>query len=131
METRDRLRRFVITPEEAESYTPPRHTGTTNLLYLARDQLGSKQFEVVMGRPVPGGGGEPHFHDRTEQLIFVLQGRGLSEMEGQQFEIGPRTLVFHPPGQVHRELAVTEDFEALVIYSPPFGVKNAAAFKNR
>jgi mannose-6-phosphate isomerase-like protein (cupin superfamily) len=52
-------------------------------------------------------------------------------MEGEQFEIGPRTMVFHPPGQVHRELAVTKDFAALVVYSPPFGVKDAAAFRSR
>jgi len=131
MGTRETLRRYIITDAEAERYTPPRHTGTTNLLYLAKDQLGSAQFEVVVGTPAPGGGGEPHFHDRAEQLVFVLQGRGVSEMEGERFEIGPRTLVFHPPGQVHRELAVTADFEVLVVYSPPFGVKHAAAFRQR
>jgi hypothetical protein len=26
---------------------------------------------------------------------------------------------------------VTDDFEALVVYSPPFGVKDAAAFRSR
>jgi quercetin dioxygenase-like cupin family protein len=131
MAERDALRRYIIEEADAERYKPPRHAGTTNLLYLAAEQLGSRQFEVVVGRPAPGGGGEPHFHDRTEQIVFVLQGRGLSEMEGEQFEIGPRTMVFHPRGQVHRELAVTDDFEALVVYSPPFGVKDAAAFRSR
>ncbi len=129
--THDELRRFIITEEEAERYTPPRHVETTNLLYLAKATLGSRQFEVVVGQPRPGGGGEPHFHDRTEQFIFVLQGRGVSEMEGERYEIGPRTLVFHPPGQLHRELAVTEDFQVLVAYSPPFGVKDATAFRGR
>ncbi len=128
---REDLRRFIIAEADAERYVPPHHTETTNLLYLARGALGSTQFEVVVGHPRPGGGGEPHFHDRTEQLIYVLQGRGISEMEGERFEIGPRALVFHPPGQVHRELAVTEDFQALVVYSPPFGVKDAAAFRSR
>jgi len=129
--SRTDLRRYIITEDEAETYTPPHHVDTTNRLYLPKGALGSVQFEVVVGAPRPGGGGEPHFHDVTEQIIFVLRGRGLSEMEGEQFAIGPRTLVFHPPGQVHRELAVSDDFEALVVYSPPFGVKRAAAFRSR
>jgi quercetin dioxygenase-like cupin family protein len=129
--TRDDLRQYIITEQEAESYTPPHHVDTTNRLYLPKGALGSRQFEVVVGAVKPGGGAEPHFHDGTEQIMFILRGQGLSEMEGEQFEIGPRTLIFHPPGQMHRVLAVSDDFEALVVYSPPFGVKRAAAFRSR
>ena len=121
MAERDALRRYIIEEADAERYVPPRHAGTTNLLYLAAEQVGSRQFEVVVGKPARGGGGDPHFHDRTEQIVFVLQGRGLSEMEGEQFEIGPQlgsergTCALDPIGRhVKRQLfaVVAEQVEA-------------------
>ena len=127
--TPDEIRKFVVTREDAHRYNPPAHKDTTNLLYLAKDALGSNNFEVVVGLPRPGGGGEPHFHDKAEQIVFVLKGHGETEIEGARLPIGPGTMIFHPAGQVHRELARSEDFEVLVIYSPGIGVKNSASFR--
>lgn len=129
--TPEQIRKFVVTREDAERYNPPAHKETTNLLYLAKDALGSKQFEMVLGIPKPGGGGEPHFHTDAEQIVFVLSGYGETEIEGARLPIGPGTMIFHPIGQVHRELARSEDFEVLVIYSPGIGVKNSRSFKMR
>jgi mannose-6-phosphate isomerase-like protein (cupin superfamily) len=125
------LRRYIVTEGEAEVYYPPAHSDTSNMLYLPQGFMGSKQFEVAIGRAKPGGGGHPHYHEHAEQIVFVLQGHGESEMEGKRFPIGPRTLIFHPPGQMHRELATSDDFQALVIYSPGIGIKNQAVFQTR
>ncbi len=125
------IRQYVVTEDEAQRYSPPAHTDTTNLLYLPRGACGSKQFEVVLGIPRKGGGGEPHFHDQAEQIVFVLAGHGETEIEGARYPIGPRTLIFHPPGLVHRELAVSEDFEVLVVYSPAIGVQDGRSFRIR
>ena len=127
----EEIRRYVVTREDAHPYSPPAHKDTTNLLYLAKGALGSKQFEIVVGMPRKGGGGEPHFHKDAEQIIFVLAGQGETEIEGARLPIGPGTMVFHPAGQLHRELAVSDDFEVLVIYSPGIGVKNARSFQMR
>jgi quercetin dioxygenase-like cupin family protein len=129
MTPREEYQRFIVRPEDAIPYHPPRHQATTNYLYLAAEQLGAQHLEVVVGGPRPGGGGEPHYHEGIEQVVFVLQGHGVSEIEGEQFEIGPHTMVFHPPGQVHRELAVTPDFKALIIYAPPLGLRDPDSFK--
>lgn len=50
------LRRYIATEAEAEAYSPPSHTETSNLLYLPKGFLGSWQFEVAVGRARPGGG---------------------------------------------------------------------------
>lgn len=132
MTSRDEYRRFIITPEQAVAYHPPRHQETTNYRYLSAGQLGARHLEVVLGNLRPGGGGEPHYHEGVEQVVFVLRGRGLSEIEGEQFEIGPGTLIFHPPGQMHRELALSDDFQVLVIYAPPLGgLTQESSFKTR
>lgn len=127
----EEIRRFVVTREDAHAYSPPAHTDTTNLLYLAKGALGSKQFEVILGMPRKGGGGEPHFHEEAEQIVFVLAGHGETEIEGARLPIGPGTMIFHPPGQLHRELALSDDFEVLVIYSPGIGVKESRSFRLR
>ncbi len=131
MGSREEYRRFIVGPDDAVAYQPPRHQATTNMLYLAQGQLGSEQLEVVVGGPKPGGGGEPHYHDGVEQVVFVLQGKGISEIEGEQFEIGPPPMVYPPAGQLHRELAVSDDFKLLVIYTPPVGLLNEESFKQR
>ncbi len=131
MSTRAEYRRFIIPPDSATAYHPPRHQATTNLLYLAQGTLGCQSVEIVVGGPRPGGGGEPHYHDGVEQFVYVLQGQGISEIEGEQFEIGPNTLIYHPPGQLHRELAVSDDFKVLVIYTPPVGLLKEESFKQR
>ena len=94
----EQIRRYVVTREDAHRYNPPAHKDTTNLLYLAKGALGSKQFEIVVGMPRKGGGGEPHFHKDAEQIIFVLAGQGETEIEGARHPIGPGTMVFHPAG---------------------------------
>lgn len=125
------IRQFVVTEKDAHRYNPPAHTDTTNLLYLAKGALGSKHFEVVVGMPRRGGGGNPHFHEEAEQIVFVLAGHGESEIEGARLPIGPGTLIFHPPGQLHREIALSDDFKVLVIYSPGIGVQDSRSFRIR
>ena len=127
----EEVRHYIVTEDDAHSYSPPAHTDTTNLLYLPKGALGSKQFEMVVGLPRPGGGGEPHFHQEAEQIVFVLAGQGETEIEGTRLPVGPGTMIFHPPGQLHRELAVSDDFKVLVIYSPGIGVKDSRSFRMR
>jgi quercetin dioxygenase-like cupin family protein len=127
----DDIRQYVVTREDAHPYSPPAHTDTTNLLYFPKGKLGSKQFEVVLGMPRRGGGGEPHFHEEAEQMVFVLAGHGETEIEGVRLPIGPGTMIYHPAGQLHRELAQSDDFQVLVIYSPGIGVKDSESFRMR
>jgi quercetin dioxygenase-like cupin family protein len=127
----EEIRRYVVTRDDAQPYSPPAHTETTNLLYLPKGALGSRNFEMVLGMPRRGGGGEPHFHAEAEQIVYVLAGHGETEIEGARLPIGPGTMIFHPAGQVHRELAMSDDFEVLVIYSPGIGVKNSRSFQMR
>lgn len=131
MGNREEYQSFIIPPDKAFAYHPPRHQVTTNYLYLSSGDLGCQSTEIVVGGPRPGGGGEPHYHDGVEQFVFVLQGQGISEIEGEQFDIGPNTLIYHPPGQLHRELAVSDDFKVLVIYTPPVGLRSEESFKQR
>jgi len=124
------IERYIIVPGQARAYEPPKHAGTVNYLYLSPQTHPGTKLEVIVGAPTrPGMGGHPHYHHDAEQIVFVLSGRGVTEIEGATCEIGPGTLVYHPPGQVHRELASSEDFRVLIVYAPPIGVLDAEAFR--
>jgi quercetin dioxygenase-like cupin family protein len=126
---REEIERYIITPEKAQRYVPPKHSGTVNYLYLSPETHPGVRVGVVVGSPAgPGQGGVPHYHPDAEQIVFVLSGRGLTEIEGVTREIGPGTLIYHPPGQVHRELALTEDFRVLIVYTPPIALMDPEAF---
>jgi mannose-6-phosphate isomerase-like protein (cupin superfamily) len=52
----------------------------------------------------PAGGGSPagmHTHD-VDQIFYILNGTMGVEIEGQEYEAGPGTLVVFPAGVPHR-----------------------------
>lgn len=62
---------------------------------------------------------QPHFHETTFQLVYVLKGWIEFEYEGQgvvRLEAG--SCVHQPPGIQHRELGHSSDVELLEIVMP-------------
>ncbi len=72
-------------------------------------------------RAAPGGdfSGQPHRHDTTFQLVYILKGWIEFEYEGQgvvRLEAG--TCVHQPPNIRHREIGHSDDVEILEIVMP-------------
>lgn len=72
-------------------------------------------------RAAPGGdfAGQPHRHDTTFQLVYILKGWIEFEYEGQgvvRLEAG--TCVHQPPNIRHREIGHSDDIEILEIVMP-------------
>jgi mannose-6-phosphate isomerase-like protein (cupin superfamily) len=49
----------------------------------------------------PGQATEKHHHVKTEEIYYVLKGRGLMEVGEEKREIGPLDAVAIPPGSDH------------------------------
>jgi len=60
---------------------------------------------------------EPHFHRRTAEVYYVLAGTGSLVVQGSSFDLSPGTVVYVPPGCVHRGEG---DFLAGIVCLPPF-----------
>jgi len=74
---------------------------------------------VIRGKPGALFSGQPHRHDTTFQLVYVLRGWIEFEYEGQgtvRLEAG--SCVHQPPLIRHRELGHSEDVELLEIVMP-------------
>jgi mannose-6-phosphate isomerase-like protein (cupin superfamily) len=84
-------------------------TGGTSLQSLAEASL------------PPGGSTQRHYHERSEEIYFLLEGRADMELEGEHRELGPGAAVAIPPGAWH-EIKTLGDAEVrfLCCCSPPY-----------
>lgn len=56
---------------------------------------------LAEARLPPGGSTAPHHHRRTEEIYYILEGRGLMRIGAEQREVGPGDAIAIPPGEVH------------------------------
>ncbi len=92
--------RYVFSTTETTRYRFPTHTN--DLIMDRAEAATSEAFLVVLE---PGEAPPLHIHHDTEQVFYVLQGRGtleIGETDPQHFAIQPRDLVRIPPHTHHR-----------------------------
>jgi mannose-6-phosphate isomerase-like protein (cupin superfamily) len=116
--------RYIFSTTDTRRYRFPTHT---NLLVMDRaEATAAESFVSVME---PGESPPLHRHDDTEQVFFVLSGRGrviVGEDERDVGEIGPGDLIRIPPGTPHRVPCVgDEPLRYLVIDCFPGGRPSA------
>lgn len=49
-----------------------------------------------------GGSTTPHYHIRTEEIYYILQGRGRMQIGQEVGEVGPGDAIAIPPGVMHQ-----------------------------
>ncbi len=99
--------RYIFSTSNTSRYRFPTHT---NLLVMDRaDAATSESFISVME---PGEAPPLHKHDDTEQVFYVLSGRGrliIGADSEDMGEINPGDLVRIPPGTWHRVPCVGDE----------------------
>lgn len=114
-----RKREHTIHPSEAEAYCPPRHKNTVNYRLAGKGGILTENLEVVLGVLKKGSEAEYHYHRRSEQALFVLEGEcELETQDGFKEKASKDDLMVFPKALGHRILVTSEVFRALVIYSP-------------
>ena len=69
----------------------------------------------------PGAETEEHCHPRTEEIYYLLRGRGLISLEGEGREVRPGDGILIPPGTRHRIRNIgQEPLVFLCCCSPPY-----------
>ena len=54
-----------------------------------------------------GGATQRHYHRRTEEIYFVLEGTGEMELDGTTRDVAPGDAVLIPPGARHQIVALS------------------------
>jgi mannose-6-phosphate isomerase-like protein (cupin superfamily) len=57
---------------------------------------------LAEARLPPGGTTTPHFHPQTEEIYYILQGRGRMRIIEECRDVGPGDAIAIPPGQEHQ-----------------------------
>ena len=60
-----------------------------------------RQQSLAEARLPPGMSTTPHYHPRTEEIYYILSGRGRMQIEVEQRDVGPGDAIAIPPGAVH------------------------------
>lgn len=60
-----------------------------------------RQQSLAEARVPPGTSTTPHYHPRTEEIYYILSGRGRMHIEGEVRNVGPGDAIAIPPGSVH------------------------------
>jgi mannose-6-phosphate isomerase-like protein (cupin superfamily) len=72
--------------------------------------------EATLG---PGQTTQRHYHRASEEIYFVLEGRGDLEIDGARREVGPGDAALIPPGAWH-EITALEPLRFLCCCAPPY-----------
>ncbi len=67
----------------------------------------------------PGQATDRHYHRRTEEIYFLLEGEGEMEVDGERRQVGPGEAVLIPAGAWHQILAGSP-LRFLCTCAPPY-----------
>ena len=97
----------------AEPFTTKDGSTIRELHHTAAQSLAEATVE-------PGATTQRHFHRRSEEIYFVLDGTGEMELDGERREVAPGDAVLIPPGARHQIRAVGSGLLFLCACSPPY-----------
>ena len=118
---------LIVQQNDLEQFAPPGHGGTVNVRLADKEFCDA--FEMLLGTVKPGGEAEPHSHDVEHQIIYILKGQAEVTLGDDPMVIcGPGTVIRIPPKLEHGIVAVgEEDYQCVIIYSPPLPKRDEAA----
>jgi len=88
---------------------------------IGPEQMGAEHLRVKITEYLPGYSHKLHMHPTQEEVIFVLDGKGVTQTREDKITIGPGSVVFVPAGVYHAtiNLSDTEPLRAVIVKSPP------------
>ena len=69
---------------------------------LARRNSAIRNQTLAEARLPPGGSTIPHRHLKTEEIYYILEGRGSMQVGDETQAVGPGDAIAIPPGSLHR-----------------------------
>lgn len=111
---------LVVRLEELSWIEPPGHHGTLSKLLVTPENSATKQFDFRVSTYAPKGYVEPHTHETTEQVYYILAGKGLMTLGDRRMVVEPNTAIFVPARLLHGiENTGLENLVFVVVSSPP------------
>jgi mannose-6-phosphate isomerase-like protein (cupin superfamily) len=90
----------VVNRNDVETFVTKDSSEIREILAPANSEM--KNQSLAEARVSPGRSTEEHFHPLTEEIYYILEGRGRIRVEGEEREVGPGDGIVILPGQKHR-----------------------------
>jgi mannose-6-phosphate isomerase-like protein (cupin superfamily) len=89
-----------------------KQSGKLYLEFLRADSLSMGIYELAAGTKDPQ---QPH---REDEVYYVISGRGMIHIDGEDRPVAAGTVVFVRAGLEHRFHSIKEDLTLLVFFAP-------------
>ena len=84
--------------------------GTRTMHWLMNAGLGAKKMRVVVYDFKPNlRFDQVHYHDERESIYVILGGTAIVHLNGEEHVLGPETVAYLSPGDVHGVVGTGED----------------------
>jgi mannose-6-phosphate isomerase-like protein (cupin superfamily) len=94
---------------------PPR----TSWILISEKTVGSQNLAMGINETHVGGCVPRHRHEKEEEVMYFLQGKGKFITESQEIELEPGICIYNPPGEYHSIVNTgDEPLKFVWIYSP-------------
>ena len=111
----------IMRMEEAFWELPPKHFQAFSKMLVHPTNADTKHFDFRISSYQPRGYAEVHVHEVAENLYYILQGKGIVELDGVKHLVEPHMVIHIPPGVSHGIFNTgIEDLVFLVVASPPY-----------
>lgn len=109
----------VVVTEGEREFIPVDWGKRKNL--FGRENVGAKYLKISITEYAPGTEHKLHRHPGQEEVIFVLEGEGITRTKDGDKTISPGAFVFIPANTDHATINILEDkpLKAIIIKSPP------------
>jgi mannose-6-phosphate isomerase-like protein (cupin superfamily) len=100
---------------KGERRDPPR----VSWVLVSEKTVGAQNLAMGVNETYPGGMVPEHKHEKEEEVMFFLAGRGTFVTEDREIPLEPGVCVYNPPGKTHKILNTGSEVLRFVwIYAP-------------
>ena len=122
----------VMRIEEAFWEQPPAHFDAFSKMLVHPTNADTRYFDFRLSSYQPKGYAEVHVHEVAENIYYILQGRGIVELDGEKRLVEPHMVIHIPPGVRHGIFNTgLEDLVFVVVASPPSDMPEVKPDRNR
>lgn len=109
----------VVVREDEREFIPVDWGKRKNL--FGRENVGAKYLRIGITEYAPGTEHKLHRHPGQEEVLFVLEGEGITRTKDGDKPIGAGAFVFVPANTDHATINILKDkpMKAIIIKSPP------------
>ena len=94
---------------------PPR----TSWILVSEKTVGAQNLAMGVNETHPGGMVPEHKHEKEEEVMFFLSGKGVFVTEDEEIALEPGICIYNPPGKMHKIINTgDENLKFVWIYSP-------------